>query len=106
VRTYDLDGKITQVDSAGLKTYGYDDAFRITGITDTVAPANSWTYGYDLLDRITSGVKTGTTRGWSCDANGDPMTEAGAAESTKSTETFSSPRRGLDPGQCGVCVGR
>lgn len=33
VRDYDLDGKITLTDSAGLKTHSYDDAFRITGIT-------------------------------------------------------------------------
>lgn len=82
VRTYDTDGKITQIDSAGLKTYGYDDAFRITGITDTVTPANSYTYGYDLLDRLTSGVKTGTTRGWTYDANGNRLTETGSAAST------------------------
>ena len=41
VRSYDTDGKITQVDGGGLKTYLYDDAFRITGITDTLAPANT-----------------------------------------------------------------
>jgi RHS repeat-associated protein len=82
VRTYDTDGKITQIDSAGLKTYGYDDAFRITGITDTVTPANSYTYGYDSLDRLTSGVKTGTSRGWSYDANGNRLTETGASAST------------------------
>ena len=29
VRTFDQDGKITQLDSAGLKTYSYDDAFRL-----------------------------------------------------------------------------
>ena len=34
VREYDTDGKLTDIDSAGLKTYSYDDAFRITGITD------------------------------------------------------------------------
>ena len=34
IREYDTDGKITDIDSAGLKTYSYDDAFRITGITD------------------------------------------------------------------------
>jgi RHS Repeat len=34
VRTYDTDGKITQVDSSGLKTYGYDDAFRISADRD------------------------------------------------------------------------
>jgi hypothetical protein len=32
---YDTDGKISQIVSAGTKTYGYDNAFRITGITDT-----------------------------------------------------------------------
>jgi len=62
--------------------YGYDDAFRITGITDSVTPANSWTYGYDALDRITSGVKTGTTRGWTYDANGNRLTQTGTSAST------------------------
>jgi RHS repeat-associated protein len=82
VRTYNTDGKITQVDSAGLKTYAYDDAFRITGITDTVNGANSYTYGYDALDRLTSAVKTGTMRGWTYDANGNRLTETGASAST------------------------
>jgi RHS repeat-associated protein len=77
-----LDGRITQIDSAGLKTYGYDDAFRITGITDTVTPANSYAYGFDSLDRLTSAVKTGTTRGWTYDANGNRLTEIGSAAST------------------------
>ena len=30
IREYDTDGKLTDIDSAGLKTYSYDDAFRIT----------------------------------------------------------------------------
>ena len=51
-------------------------------ITDTVTPANSYTYGYDGLDRLTSAVKTGTTRGWTYDANGNRLTETGAAPST------------------------
>jgi RHS repeat-associated protein len=62
--------------------YGYDDAFRITGITDTVTPANSYTYGFDSLDRLTSAVKTGTTRSWTYDANGNRLTETGASAST------------------------
>ena len=36
-RDFDTDGKVTQVDNAAgasLKNYTYDDAFRITGITD------------------------------------------------------------------------
>jgi len=82
VRTYDADGKITQVDSAGLKTYGYDDAFRITGITDTVDSALSWTYGYDLLDRLTSGTKTGLSQTFTYDANGNRLTQGGTASST------------------------
>ena len=81
-RTYDADGKISQIVSAGTKTYTYDDAFRITGITDTSTGAATWTYGYDSLDRITSGVSSSLTRGWSYDANGNRLTESGAAPST------------------------
>jgi len=81
-RTFDTDGKVTAIASAGNKTYGYDDAFRITGITDTVTPANSYTYGYSNLDRLTSAVKTGTTRGWTYDANGNRLTETGASPPT------------------------
>ena len=72
-RTFDTDGKVTGIASAGNKTYAYDDAFRTTGITDTVTPANSYTYGFDGLDRLTSAVKTGTTRGWTYDANGNRL---------------------------------
>lgn len=82
VRTFDQDGKITQIDSAGLKTYAYDDAFRITGITDTTNTALSWTYGYDDLDRLTSASKTGMTLGYSYDANGNRLTETGSSAST------------------------
>ena len=84
-RTFDTDGKVTQIVSAATKNYGYDDAFRITGITDAGTPANSYTYGYDLLDRLTSAVKTGTTRGWTYDANGNRLTETGASPSTSAT---------------------
>jgi YD repeat-containing protein len=56
-RTFDTDGKVTQITSGGNnKTYAFDDAFRITGITDTVTPANSYTYGFDGLDRLTEPV--------------------------------------------------
>jgi RHS repeat-associated protein len=82
VRTFDQDGKIAQIDSAGLKTYSYDDAFRITGITDTSDPALSWTYGYDDLDRLTNASKTGTTLGYTYDANGNRLAETGSNPST------------------------
>jgi RHS repeat-associated protein len=81
-RTFDTDGKVSQIVSAATKNYGYDDAFRITGITDTGTSANSYTYGYDSLDRLTSAVKTGTTRGWTYDASGNRLSETGASPST------------------------
>ncbi|GFE81307.1 hypothetical protein GCM10011487_33070 [Steroidobacter agaridevorans] len=82
VRTFDQDGSIALIDSAGLKTYSYDDAFRVTGITDTTNSAFSWTYGYDDLDRLTSASKSGTTIGYTYDANGNRLTETGSHPST------------------------
>lgn len=89
VRTFDLDGKVTQVDSAGLKTYSYDDAFRITGIADAADSTLSWTYGYDNLDRLTSAGKTGVTQGWTYDANGNRLTQTGTSASTFTTSPTS-----------------
>jgi len=82
VRTFDQDGKVTQIDSAGLKTYTYDDAFRITGITDASDASLSWAYGYDDLDRLTSATKAGTMLGYGYDANGNRLTQTGSAAST------------------------
>src|SRR5262249_18934331 len=84
VRTYDTDGRISQIDSAGLNTYGYDDAFRITGITDTTTSANSWTYGYDLLDRLTSAASRSITQGFTYDADGNRLTQIGTTAKTLS----------------------
>jgi len=70
---------VTQIASSGTKAYAYDDAFRITGIQDYSNSANSYAYGYDALDRLTSAVKTGTTRGWTYDANGNRLSETGAS---------------------------
>jgi len=88
-RTYDTDGKITGLASAAAKGYSYDDAFRITGISDTGTPVNSYTYGYDSLDRLSSAAKTGTTRGWTYDANGNRLSETGASPSTYSIASSS-----------------
>lgn len=54
VREYDTDGNVVAIDSAGQKTYGYDDAFRIRTISDAVVPSLSATYGYDATDRLNS----------------------------------------------------
>jgi RHS repeat-associated protein len=82
VREYDTDGKVTDVDSAGLKTYSYDDAFRITGIVDGSNSALSQAYGYDNLDRLTSATGTALNQAWTYDANGNRLSQGGAASST------------------------
>src|SRR5262249_44423710 len=81
-RIFDGDGDITQISSNGQKNLTYDNASRITGVTDTSAGASNWTYGYDTLDRITSGAIRTVTRGWTYDANGNRKTETGSSPST------------------------
>ncbi len=82
-RTYDTDEKITQISTAGdTVSFGYDNAFRISAITDTSNGANSWTLGYDPLDRLTSAVETATSLGWTYDANGNRLTQTGSNAST------------------------
>lgn len=89
IREYDADGKVTDIDSAGLKTYSYDDAFRITGITDAANSSLSQSYGYDLLDRLTSATGTSLSQGWTYDANGNRLTQTGTAASTFTVSTTS-----------------
>ncbi len=89
VREYDADGKITDLDSAGLKTYDYDDAFRITDITDATDPNMSQSYGYDLLDRLTNATGSSLNQSWTYDANGNRLTEGGSISSTYSVSTTS-----------------
>jgi len=87
VRTYDTDGKITQLDSAGFKTINYDDAFRITNITDTINAAFTWNYGYDPLDRLNSATSSTTSQSFTFDANGNRLTQGGSTSSTFTTAT-------------------
>lgn len=83
VRTYDLDGRVTQVDSAGLRTYSWDNADRITAIVDAQNSALNQSYGYDDVDRLTSVTKSSGNQAFTYDANGNRLTYAdGAASST------------------------
>ena len=52
-KSFDRDGNIEQVDSAGLKSYTHDNAFRITAMTDAENPSLDAFYKYDSLDRLT-----------------------------------------------------
>jgi RHS repeat-associated protein len=89
-RTYDTDAKVTQISSAGdTINFGYDNAFRITGIADTGISANSWSLGYDNLDRLTSAAETAATLGWTYDANGNRLSQTGSNASTFTPSTTS-----------------
>jgi RHS repeat-associated protein len=82
-RTFDTDGKLTAISSTtpvGNVALGYDYAFRITSTTDSGGSA--WTLGYDLLDRLNSATKTGTTIGYTYDANGNRLSQTGTTAST------------------------
>jgi len=89
VREYDTDGKVTDVDSAGLRSYAYDDAFRITGIADATDANLSQAYSYDLLDRLTGATGTGLSQSWAYDANGNRATQGGSTASTYTIATAS-----------------
>lgn len=82
VREYNLDGLPTQIDSAGLKSYGYDDASRVTAIEDGADAALNQAYTYDLLDRVSGASGTGLNQGWSYDANHNRSSQTGSLPST------------------------
>jgi RHS repeat-associated protein len=82
VRLYNTDGNPSQYSAIESTTLAYDNAFRISGTTNASNSALSWTYGYDLLDRLTSAAATGTTRGWTFDANGNRLTQTGTVAGT------------------------
>jgi RHS repeat-associated protein len=85
-RTFDTDGKLTNTGHSssvvGNRTFGYDDAFRITSTTDSATGGPSWTLGYDILDRVNSAGSGTTTIGYTYDANGNRLTQTGTSAST------------------------
>ncbi len=77
-RSFNTDGLISQIVSAGVTLgYGYDNANRISGITDSSNSTLSWSYGYDALDRLTSATTSSITDGWTYDADGNRLTQTG-----------------------------
>jgi RHS repeat-associated protein len=82
-RAFNGDGLISQIVTAGVTLgYSFDNANRITGISDSSNSALTWTYGYDLLDRLTSASTTAITDGWTYDANGNQLTQTGTTPVT------------------------
>ena len=84
-RGIDLDGRIASY-SLGSQSFaiGYDDASRISFISETGNPPNSNTYGYDELDRLTSASLPTTQYGYTYDAVGN----RGTRTSGSSTDTY------------------
>jgi RHS repeat-associated protein len=82
VRTRDQDGSVTQIDSAGLRTYSHDDALRITGITDMTDSSLSQSYGYDASNRLTTATGALLNQGWIYDQNGSRTAQTGSTPST------------------------
>jgi RHS repeat-associated protein len=81
-RVYDQDGNLTNLEAAEGFTYTYDNAFRITGITDTDNNTLSQSYGYDPLDRLTNATGTSLNESWTYDANSNRLSQGGATSST------------------------
>ena len=89
VRTYDGDGNVSAISSAGSKSYSYDDASRITGITDAGNSALSWGFGYDTLDRLNAASTTTQSQSFTYDANGNRLTQGGDVSSTFTVDSAS-----------------
>jgi RHS repeat-associated protein len=71
-RSFDADGRVkTYSLGTSTKTITYDDAGRITGIADSLAPTSSQSFGYDNLDRLVSFTQSTTSLGYSYDASGN-----------------------------------
>jgi RHS repeat-associated protein len=89
-RTFNGDGLVSQIVTAGVTLgYSFDNANRISGITDSSNSALSWTYGFDLLDRLTSATTSAITEGWTYDADGNQLTETGTTPITFNPSTTS-----------------
>jgi RHS repeat-associated protein len=80
VREYDLDGRISMIDSAGLASYAYDPAGAIQSITDeSVAPSSAAQPSVELAvsessNRLTT-VTDGVARSYAYDAAGNTLSD-------------------------------
>lgn len=83
VRAFDLDSRISTINSAGATVYGYDNANRLNSATSQSGnPSPSWTYGYDALDHLNSAQQPAQSLSYTYDANGNRLTQGGTTSST------------------------
>jgi RHS repeat-associated protein len=89
-RTYNTDGNVSRIVTAGdVLTFGYDNALRISSLSDTLFSSSSYTAGYDALDRLSSLAQTGVTSNWTFDADGNHLTQTGTSTVTTTPSTTS-----------------
>ncbi|HZT02378.1 MAG TPA: RHS repeat-associated core domain-containing protein [Steroidobacteraceae bacterium] len=95
-RSFNGDGLIAGISGTAIqKTLSYDDASRITSISNTAPGTLSWTYSYDQLDRLTSAASSALSEGWTYDANGNRLSESGTYPSTYSISPTSNQITGI-----------
>jgi RHS repeat-associated protein len=95
IRTFNTDGDISTITSSTSRGYSYDNARRITGITDNGNSALSWTYGYDALDRVSSASAATQSLGFTYDANGNRLAQSGSSSATFSVAASSNQLTGV-----------
>lgn len=89
-RAFNGDEKITGVSAPGnTESLSYDDADRVSAISNTATDASSWSYGYNALDQLTSATSGTVTDGWTYDANGNRLSQTGTSASTYSVASGS-----------------
>jgi RHS repeat-associated protein len=95
-RSFTGDGLIAGISNPGSQeSLSYDNASRISGVTNTASGSSGWTYDYDNLDRVTSAAGSSVTAGWTYDADGNRLAETGTSPSTYSISSTSNQISGI-----------
>jgi RHS repeat-associated protein len=95
-RSFNGDGLIAGISSPeSQEGLSYDNASRISGITNTASGSSNWTYGYDELDRLTSATSNSIAEGWTYDTDGNHLSETGSTPSTYAISSTSSEITGI-----------
>ena len=79
---YNTDGNVSSIVNSETITLSYDNALRVHTNADNYGSGYTWTVGYDNLDRVISDAKTGSTYGFTYDANGNALTQTGTFSNT------------------------
>lgn len=71
--TLDTDGRISQLDGAGVHklSFGYNNVNNLTSLTDNLYSTLNETLGYDQADRLTSVTRTADAQAFGLDTDGN-----------------------------------